>query len=78
MEKEVLLPRQLLSCLFCSFLIRNRPEGKVLETVGVFEVPKQNGKYETGQVSAGLGHLSFSWCVCSASESVGVGHGAAC
>ncbi|XP_066876524.1 polymerase delta-interacting protein 2 isoform X3 [Kogia breviceps] len=29
---------------------RNRPEGKVLETVGVFEVPKQNGKYETGQL----------------------------
>lgn len=22
----------------------------MLETVGVFEVPKQNGKYETGQV----------------------------
>lgn len=33
-----------------------------METVGVFEVPKQNGKYETGQVSAGLGHLSFSRC----------------
>lgn len=30
---------------------RNRPEGKVLETVGVFEAPKQHGKYETGQVS---------------------------
>ncbi|XP_042300330.1 polymerase delta-interacting protein 2-like [Sceloporus undulatus] len=30
---------------------RNRPEGKVLETVGVFEVPKQQGKYDTGQVS---------------------------
>lgn len=29
---------------------RNRPEGKVLETVGVFEAPKQHGKYETGQV----------------------------
>ncbi|XP_034149355.1 polymerase delta-interacting protein 2 [Esox lucius] len=29
---------------------RNRPEGKVLETVGVFEVPKQQGKYETGQL----------------------------
>ncbi|KAM7333901.1 polymerase delta-interacting protein 2 [Alexandromys fortis] len=29
---------------------RNRAEGKVLETVGVFEVPKQNGKYETGQL----------------------------
>ncbi|XP_050570791.1 polymerase delta-interacting protein 2 isoform X2 [Cygnus atratus] len=28
---------------------RNRPEGKVLETVGVFEAPKQHGKYETGQ-----------------------------
>ncbi|XP_048375364.1 polymerase delta-interacting protein 2 [Sphaerodactylus townsendi] len=36
-------PRRLLSS-------RNRPEGKVLETVGVFEVPKQNGKYETGQL----------------------------
>jgi hypothetical protein len=46
--------------LFFSFLIRNRAEGKVLETVGVFEVPKQNGKYETGQVSIGLGQLSFS------------------
>ncbi|XP_074779364.1 polymerase delta-interacting protein 2 isoform X2 [Athene noctua] len=30
---------------------RNRPEGKVLETVGVFEAPKQHGKYETGQVA---------------------------
>uniref|UniRef100_A0A8C9R8R7 Polymerase delta-interacting protein 2 n=1 Tax=Scleropages formosus TaxID=113540 RepID=A0A8C9R8R7_SCLFO len=29
---------------------RNRPEGKILETVGVFEAPKQHGKYETGQV----------------------------
>uniref|UniRef100_A0A8C9VKW1 Polymerase delta-interacting protein 2 n=1 Tax=Scleropages formosus TaxID=113540 RepID=A0A8C9VKW1_SCLFO len=29
---------------------RNRPEGKVLETVGVFETPKQHGKYETGQL----------------------------
>lgn len=29
---------------------RNRPEGKVLETVGVFESVKQHGKYETGQV----------------------------
>lgn len=28
----------------------------------MFEVPKQNGKYETGQVSAGLRHLSFSLC----------------
>ncbi|XP_066552468.1 polymerase delta-interacting protein 2 isoform X2 [Amia ocellicauda] len=31
-------------------LSRNRPEGKVLETVGVFEAPKQHGKYETGQL----------------------------
>lgn len=30
---------------------RNRAEGKVLEPVGVFEAPKQHGKYETGQVS---------------------------
>ncbi|XP_069766954.1 polymerase delta-interacting protein 2-like [Narcine bancroftii] len=29
---------------------RNRPEGKVLETVGVFEAPKLQGKYETGQL----------------------------
>lgn len=36
---------------------RNRPEGKVLETVGVFETPKQHGKYETGQVS-GAGEQS--------------------
>lgn len=57
------LPSQLFSCLFFSLLIRNRPEGKVLETVGVFEVPKQNGKYETGQVSGGLGHVLFLWCV---------------
>lgn len=34
---------------------RNRPEGKVLETVGVFEPPKQHGKYETGQVSGSGG-----------------------
>uniref|UniRef100_A0A384CFF4 Polymerase delta-interacting protein 2 n=2 Tax=Ursus TaxID=9639 RepID=A0A384CFF4_URSMA len=47
---QVPIPSQLFSCLFFSFLIRNRPEGKVLETVGVFEVPKQNGKYETGQL----------------------------
>lgn len=33
----------------------------MLETVGVFEVPKQNGKYETGQVGIVLGQLSFSW-----------------
>ncbi|XP_048468274.1 polymerase delta-interacting protein 2 [Rhincodon typus] len=29
---------------------RNRPEGKVLEPVGVFEALKQQGKYETGQL----------------------------
>uniref|UniRef100_A0A8V1AM26 DNA polymerase delta interacting protein 2 n=1 Tax=Gallus gallus TaxID=9031 RepID=A0A8V1AM26_CHICK len=38
-----LLPRRHLSS-------RNRLEGKVLETVGVFEAPKQHGKYETGQL----------------------------
>lgn len=27
-----------------------RAEGKVLETVGVFETQKQHGSYETGQV----------------------------
>ncbi|KPP77928.1 polymerase delta-interacting protein 2-like, partial [Scleropages formosus] len=31
-------------------LASNRPEGKILETVGVFEAPKQHGKYETGQL----------------------------
>lgn len=36
-------------CVFVYFA-DNRPEGKVLETVGVFEAPKQHGKYETGQV----------------------------
>ncbi|KAL0994625.1 hypothetical protein UPYG_G00125060 [Umbra pygmaea] len=30
--------------------LSSRPEGKVLETVGVFEEPKQQGKYETGQL----------------------------
>lgn len=35
----------------------------MLETVGVFEVPKQNGKYETGQVGIVLGLLSFSWTI---------------
>lgn len=30
---------------------RSRPEGKILETVGMFEAVKQHGKYETGQVS---------------------------
>nr|XP_020442570.1 polymerase delta-interacting protein 2 isoform X1 [Monopterus albus] len=29
---------------------RNRAEGKILETVGVFEAVKQHGKYETGQL----------------------------
>ncbi|XP_043976289.1 polymerase delta-interacting protein 2 [Gambusia affinis] len=29
---------------------RNRPEGKILEAVGVFEAVKQHGKYETGQL----------------------------
>ncbi|XP_028817885.1 polymerase delta-interacting protein 2 isoform X4 [Denticeps clupeoides] len=29
---------------------RSRPEGKVLETVGIFEALKQHGKYETGQL----------------------------
>lgn len=33
------------------FFVRNRPEGKILEPVGVFEALKQHGKYETGQVS---------------------------
>lgn len=45
----------LLTCLwfvcFLYILVSNRAEGKVLETVGVFEAPKQHGKYETGQVS---------------------------
>lgn len=42
----------------CLSAPRNRPEGKVLETVGVFEAPKQHGKYETGQVRGSGGH---SW-----------------
>lgn len=36
---------------------RNRPEGKILETVGVFEAVKQHGKYETGQVRSTHGHV---------------------
>lgn len=40
----------------CPSAPRNRPEGKVLETVGVFEAPKQHGKYETGQVRGARGH----------------------
>lgn len=39
----------------CLSAPRNRPEGKVLETVGVFEAPKQHGKYETGQVGGSGG-----------------------
>ncbi|XP_026853536.2 polymerase delta-interacting protein 2 isoform X1 [Electrophorus electricus] len=45
-----------LACALCSSLqtrfmsSRNRPDGKVLETVGVLEAPKQQGKYETGQL----------------------------
>ncbi|XP_076831873.1 polymerase delta-interacting protein 2 isoform X2 [Brachyhypopomus gauderio] len=45
------------SCLVCvlsSFrqtrFMSSRPDDKVLETVGVFEAPKQHGKYETGQL----------------------------
>ncbi|CAB1347663.1 unnamed protein product [Coregonus sp. 'balchen'] len=54
---EVKRPR--LPCLACGLpniqqtrfmSSRNRPEGKVLETVGVFEALKQHGKYETGQL----------------------------
>lgn len=37
---------------------RNRPEGKILETVGVFEAVKQHGKYETGQVRR---HTHTKW-----------------
>lgn len=36
--------------MHCYIFGRNRPEGKVLEPVGVFEAPKHHGKYETGQV----------------------------
>lgn len=36
---------------------RNRPEGKILETVGMFEAVKQHGKYETGQVRSTHGHI---------------------
>ncbi|NP_001085182.1 polymerase (DNA-directed), delta interacting protein 2 L homeolog [Xenopus laevis] len=50
---ERVLPRSV--CVCClqqnrTLTSRNRPEGKVLEPVGVFEVPKQQGKYETGQL----------------------------
>ncbi|XP_061923902.1 polymerase delta-interacting protein 2 isoform X2 [Entelurus aequoreus] len=31
-------------------LMSSRPEGKILETVGIFEALKQHGKYETGQL----------------------------
>ncbi|CAL8360309.1 unnamed protein product [Merluccius merluccius] len=55
---EVYRPR--LQCLACGLpnniqqkrfmSSRSRPEGKVLEAVGVFEAVKQHGKYETGQL----------------------------
>uniref|UniRef100_A0A8C5RCJ4 DNA polymerase delta interacting protein 2 n=1 Tax=Laticauda laticaudata TaxID=8630 RepID=A0A8C5RCJ4_LATLA len=55
---------RMLLLLGSSFGALNRPEGKVLETVGVFEVPKQHGKYETGQVSDIFGYrgiVLFPW-----------------
>lgn len=61
MEKDCYLLSISLAYSFSSFPTRNRAEGKVLETVGVFEVPKQNGKYETGQVGIMQGQLSLSW-----------------
>ncbi|XP_070294105.1 polymerase delta-interacting protein 2 isoform X1 [Salvelinus sp. IW2-2015] len=49
--------RPRLPCLACGLpniqqtrFMSSRPEGKVLETVGVFEALKQHGKYETGQL----------------------------
>lgn len=51
-------------------LVSNRAEGKVLETVGVFEAPKQHGKYETGQVwiskhSFNREHFGrYNLCIC--------------
>ncbi|XP_067113093.1 polymerase delta-interacting protein 2-like isoform X1 [Osmerus mordax] len=46
-----------ISCSTCGLFsvqqkrfMSSRPEGKVLEAVGVFESPKQQGKYETGQL----------------------------
>lgn len=50
-------------CLFlmhCCIFGRNRPEGKVLEPVGVFEAPKHHGKYETGQVRGNLSETDQS------------------
>lgn len=52
------LSRARLQCLACGLsnnlqqtrFMSSRPEGKVLETVGVFEALKQHGKYETGQL----------------------------
>ncbi|XP_012690332.1 polymerase delta-interacting protein 2-like isoform X1 [Clupea harengus] len=51
------LQRRRLLCSTCNVFdiqqkrfMSSRPEGKVLETVGVFEAPKQHGKYETGQL----------------------------
>lgn len=43
---------------------RNRPEGKILETVGVFEAVKQHGKYETGQVRRTFTTTRFTTIVC--------------
>lgn len=43
-------PTQIQSVMMLPVFGRNRPEGKILETVGVFEAVKQHGKYETGQV----------------------------
>lgn len=43
-------PHRVQSVMVLPVFGRNRPEGKILETVGVFEAVKQHGKYETGQV----------------------------
>ncbi|XP_039682338.1 polymerase delta-interacting protein 2 isoform X2 [Perca fluviatilis] len=53
---EVFRPR--IQCRACGLpggvqqrrFMSSRPEGKILETVGVFEAVKQHGKYETGQL----------------------------
>lgn len=47
---HVLLTHIVLCVIVMPVFGRNRPEGKILETVGVFESVKQHGKYETGQV----------------------------
>ncbi|XP_041918861.1 polymerase delta-interacting protein 2 isoform X2 [Alosa sapidissima] len=51
------LNRLRLQCSSCGLFnfqqtrfMSSRPEGKVLEAVGVFEAPKHHGKYETGQL----------------------------